>query len=118
VKVQIDLQNITNERELLREFGAKLELGGSDGNVHVAGINAGRGWGMNWDALADSLTCLDTGGIWGTSFRFEFPMIVELLNSNKYAQESAKDFELLVAVLRSTAEFYSKAGMVFKYELL
>ena len=63
----IDLGEARTSDHVLGTLGRVLQLGGPDGNIPVTTVGAGRGWGMNWDALRDSLRCLDTGGIWGTS---------------------------------------------------
>lgn len=117
MQIQIAFDNVENEADLFEIFGRELELGGPDGNFPVKGPNAGRGWGMNWDALADSLSSLDAGGIWGTSRRFEFPLKIILLNTQEYANSSPEDFNSLIAIMRSTVTFYDKAGLTFEYEL-
>ena len=117
MQVQIDLKHIVTKQDLLREFGTELELGGPNGNVPVIGPMDGKGWGMNWDALKDSLTCLETGGIWGTSKKFDFPLKLVLINYKQFAQNSPTDFQILSEILETVAGIYSRAGKVFKYEL-
>jgi hypothetical protein len=114
MQVQIDLKHIKSKQDLLRKLGAELELGGPNGNVPAS--MDGKGWGMNWDALKDSLTCLDTGGIWGTSKRSDFPLKLVLINYESFAQNSPKDFRILMEILETVIGFYSRQGKVFEYE--
>ena len=78
-------------------------------------VNAGKGWGMNWDALYDSLKYLNTGGIWGTSHKFCFPLSLELKGSDAYRSADASGFKTLSKILNDVQAFYSKSGLQFKY---
>ena len=83
--VVVDLSDVASKEALLTTLGAALDLGGPNGNVPVAHSKAGRGWGMNWDALEDSLRELHNGGIWGTARRIAF-----IENEAKKAERIAK----------------------------
>lgn len=76
--VTIDLNGIKTKEALIEQLGSALELGGPDGNHRFEAVNAGEGWGLNWDALNDSRCYLDSGGIWGTSTKFKFPLTLNL----------------------------------------
>jgi len=115
--VQIDLKHVKSKMDLLKEFGDKLELGGPNGNVPVTGSMRGRGWGLNWDALNDSLCCLDSGGIWGTSKRFEFPLKLVIMNHQVYLRHDPEGFRTLVEILEDVKGSYSASEMLFEYEL-
>ena len=114
--VVVDLQGVSSTAQLMDVLGAALELGGPDGNVQVLGPSDGKGWGKNWNALLDSLTCLDTGGIWGTSRRLRFPLRLELRNSSTYRATDPKGFATLIEVLESARERYAEVDLQFAYE--
>lgn len=115
--MQINLKDVKAKMDLLREFGDKLELDGPNGNIPVTGPTAGRGWGLDWDALKDSLCCLDSGGIWGTSKRFEFPLKLVVMNYEDYRLSNPEDFDILMDILEDVKSIYSASGKTFEYEL-
>jgi hypothetical protein len=98
-------------------FGEALELGGPSGNFEVQSPADGRGWGKNWDALLDSLTCLDTGGIWGNSRRLRFPLQLELKNLAAYRAADPKGFATLIEVLEDARQRYAGDDLDFTYRL-
>ncbi|MEG1456042.1 MAG: hypothetical protein RSC66_10805, partial [Comamonas sp.] len=61
-QLTIDLDGMTHKAQILAALGAALSLGGPDAN-HPVRPGEERGWGMNWDALFDSLLNLHSGGI-------------------------------------------------------
>ena len=113
--IAVDLDGVRSTAQLMDVFGGVLELGGPSGNVQVRGPGDGEGWGKNWNALLDSLTCLDTGGIWGTSRRLRFPLRLELKNSSTYRAADPKGFATLVEVLEDARERYAENDLEFGY---
>lgn len=115
--IVIDLHGVRSTAQLMDVLGEALELGGPGGNVKVARPSDGKGWGKNWDALLDSLTYLDTGGIWGTSRKLRFPLQVELKNVSEYRTFDQKGFATLMEVLESTRERYAQNDLQFTYRV-
>ncbi len=116
-KKSIDLSGIERSDELLFLLGQGFCLGGIDGNHHVRALNSGKGWGLNWDALADSLSCLESGGIWGASPKFKFPLVLKFTGCALFQSADEKGFEILESILRDTKANYDKVGLKFEYEL-
>ena len=113
-KVVIDLSLCTSEEELLRAFGKAFEFGGPDGN-HKTCVGDHSGWGMNWAALEDSLSCVDSGGIWGSSRKFAFPLALELTNTATIHEVGESYFARLIDILRATEKTYEREGLTFKF---
>lgn len=114
--VVLDLDHVRSKEQLIELLGEKLEFGGRSGNHPVTAVDAGRGWGRNWDALKDSLTCLDSGGIWGTGRQFRFPLRIQFANSTNYREADPEGFETLAAILRDVQGIYAKDGMHLSYQ--
>ncbi len=115
--IAIDLHGVRSTAQLMDVFGEVLELGGPNGNVQVQGPSDGKGWGKNWNALLDSLTCLDTGGIWGTSRKLRFPLQLELRNFSTYRATDPRGFATLMEVLEDARERYAENDLEFGYRL-
>lgn len=115
--IVIDLHAVRSKAQLMDALGEALELGGPNGNVQVEHPSDGKGWGKNWDALLDSLGCLDTGGIWGTSRKPYFPLQLKLKNSSAYRIADQKGFSVLLEVLEGARERYAEHGLMFAYEV-
>jgi RNAse (barnase) inhibitor barstar len=115
--VVVDLQGVRSTAQLMDALGKALELGGPNGNVQVESPTDGRGWGKNWDALLDSLTYLDTGGIWGTSRKLRFPLRLELKNLSTYRATDQEGFATLVEVLETARERYAENDLQFTYRV-
>ena len=107
MKVVVDLAGQTTGEEVLLRFGEVFELGGPNGNHKCT---AGAGWGINWNALNDSLSDLDTGGIWGSSRIFSFPLEVDVINCGQFKQGDPASFQILQEILDDTIVFYTKYG--------
>ncbi len=116
VIVTVDLRDASNDAELLAIIGEALQLGGPDGNNSVIPAST-IGWGMNWDALADSLSCLDTGGIWGTSKRLGFPLSLRFEGARRLSLESPRTLGTLLEVLQLTKQKYANSGLDFDFLL-
>ena len=116
--VSIDLTGVVDARGLLARLGESLELGGPGGNHCVSDPNTTSGWGMNWDALADCLSCLETGGIWGTSRRHQFPMCLRLENVGELHEENPEALATLEEILKETQAKYSLISLCFEYSIL
>ncbi|MFO1519502.1 MAG: barstar family protein [bacterium] len=111
-EVIIDLKACENKQTVLLAFGEAFQFGGPNGNFPCKrGIEGG--WGVNWDALADSLTCLEEGGIWGTSPKFEMPLRVIIKNGDAYQRNDPEGFETLMEILSGTQFYYSGLEWVF-----
>ena len=82
-EVVIDLSGTRGKGDVIRALGGAFEFGGPSAtdNVAASGIDdSHRGYGQNWDAVIDCFRDLDNGGIWGTSRRFQFPLLVIFKN--------------------------------------
>ncbi len=105
-QLTIDLSGIKSEAQILHKLGAALDLGGTSGG----------GWGMNWDGLNGALQYLETGGIWGTSKVFEFPLTIVFENSRSLKENDKRTFRSLMEILEQTAEQYKRDNKIFKFE--
>src|SRR5688572_7019544 len=101
----IDLNGVADSAALLYVLGQRFELGGPLAN-HPVGPNGMTGWGMNWDALADSLRYLDAGGIWGTSTKVPFPLLLRFENVEALSREDPQALGLLQEVLEEAKVSY------------
>jgi hypothetical protein len=115
--IAVDLEGVRSTPELMDVFGEALELGGPSGNVDVQSPADGRGWGKNWNALLDSLTCLDTGGIWGTSRRLRFPLQLDVKNLATYRAADPGGFATFIEVLEDARQRYAENDLEFTYRL-
>jgi RNAse (barnase) inhibitor barstar len=113
----VDLAGVRSTQQLMDVFGEAFALGGPNGNVHVQSPTDGKGWGRNWNALLDSLTCLDTGGIWGTSRKLRFPLQLELKNLATYRAADPGGFATLMEVLEDARERYAENDLEFTYRV-
>ena len=114
--VVVDLSDVASKYALLTTLGAALDLGGPNGNVPVAHSKAGRGWGMNWDALEDSLRELHNGGIWGTARRIAFPFVLRFMNSGLLLDADPATVNSLKAILDGVSTRNAQDGLNFSYE--
>jgi hypothetical protein len=118
MQVTIDLKGLKTKEEVLHTFGEVFQLGGGpEGNIPVAANTTGKGWGMNWDALADSMSYLDTGGMWGTSRKFEFPLTITVVNVQDFQENDSRGFSTLEEILDATKEQYAKKNKILKVNL-
>ena len=115
--IEIDPNAVATKEQLLDRLGEALELGGPSGNHVVSDSTSNSGWGRNWDALADSLCYLDSGGIWGTSRQFKFPMLLALVHSKTLQQRDPKALETLVEILVDTKNTYASHSMNFEFAI-
>ena len=120
-EIEIDLSSCETSEQVLLKIGGILELGGPNGNFkcqpYIYG-KPGRGWGVNWDALNDSLSYLDTGGIWGSSKKFLFPLKLIFLNWLIFKKKSPEQFRILEDILHTKKILYAKhnKNFYFKFE--
>ena len=114
--VIIDLAKVLTKSDLLARIGDVLEFGGP-GDVTGLNPTSGFGWGRNWDALADCLCYLDSGGIWGTSRPLKFPLSLLFENASAIQAIEPASVRTLVEVLENTATKYAKTGMILSFEL-
>jgi hypothetical protein len=116
--VVIDLKGCKDEKSVLLKFGEVLVLGGPDGNIPAQADVNGKGWGINWDALNDSLKELENGGIWGTSPKFQFPLKITVKNYQEFKKNQPDKFQILMEILASQISYYSRFNKVIDYELV
>ena len=105
-QIIIDLLGIENKEQVLFKLGEVFEFGVPQENVPISSTTIGKGWGLNWDALIDSLRYLATGGIWGTSKKFEFPLKVVIENSRELQENEKESFETLKEILEDAVKDY------------
>lgn len=104
----VDLKHVSDEDQLLSILGDKLEFGGMPNN--------NIGWGMNWNALNDSLRYLDYGSIWGSSTKFSFPFKLTLINYELLATSDPESLIIFKEILETVKDFYkTKRNKIFEY---
>ena len=113
--IKISLSGANSKSEVLEVIGESLDFGGQEENL-PSDANADIGWGVNWDALVDCLRMLSSGGIWGTSRRFEFPLIIQFIDYQDFMESSPDDFQTLVSILESTRDHYLESNMEFNFK--
>jgi RNAse (barnase) inhibitor barstar len=105
-EIIIDLSGIKNKNQILYKLGEVFEFDGSEESVSTSSSNTRKGWGLNWDALNDSLRYLTTGGIWGTSKKFELPLRVVFKNSRELQESEKESFNTLRKIFEDAAKDY------------
>jgi hypothetical protein len=98
MKVVIDLSGLKTKDEVLRKFGEIFEFGGPDGNFPVE-PEGNAGWGLNWDALTDSLALLPEGGIWGTGKKFPAGTSIEIIHFEEFRKNDPEGYVILQEIL-------------------
>jgi len=111
MKITVDLSKSKNKDEVLYQFGDAFEIGGPKANMSIAN---GKGWGFNWDALADCLYHLDDGGIIGTSKKFKFPLQVQVIGSHVFEDNDFENFKIMNQILESAQNVYAAKGKQLK----
>ena len=101
--IDVNLANVRSSQQLFDLVGASFNFGGPDDNAPVTTPTAGKGWGKNWDALADSFSYLPEGGIWGTSHIFHFPLLANFKCSSAFRAENPEGFNRLSEILENTS---------------
>lgn len=117
MNVTINLKDCNNEEKVLSKIGEILFLGGIDGNIPGKSDVTMKGWGLNWDALNDSLSCLDTGGIWGNSPKFKFPLQLIFVNCSSLKKNDPSTFMVLKETLEATKNIYKENKKKLTYSL-
>ena len=116
--LRIDLGAVHSEDELLSCLGEVFEFGGPNGNVRADSRVTGKGWGMNWNAVFDSLSYLDTGGIYGTSRIPKFPLCVKFIGGKKYKASHPASYVILADILAQQQGAYALRDLRFVCEFL
>jgi len=116
-QLTIDLDGLTHKAQILSAMGAALCLGGPDGN-HPVRPGEDQGWGMNWDALFDCLLNLHSGGIWGTSPVFAFPLTLTFTGAGALARHNPQAFCILQDILEQTRDSYARQHRPFDFEFV
>jgi hypothetical protein len=116
MEINIDLNNCEEKEDVLERIGEILKLGGPKGNFHVESEGKEKGWGLNWDALSDSLHELEKGGIWGNSPKLQFPLTIVFLNYGEFKSKNPGEFKILEEIFDDINKYYSSIHMNFQYE--
>jgi len=58
---------------------------------------------------------LDSGGIWGTSRVFHFPLLIEFTNSMDYRDADTDGFATFSAILETAKKAYRKNYLQLEY---
>ncbi|MCZ2496457.1 hypothetical protein GN316_06790 [Xylophilus sp. Kf1] len=114
--IEIELTGLLDDKRVLARIGDRLQLGGPDGN-HAVRPDEESGWGMHWDALFDCFLNLHSGGIWGTSPVFTFPLRLSFIGSGHLRREAPRAFSILLDILEQTREAYARRGLKFEFDL-
>lgn len=88
-EITIDLKGIKTKDQVLEKIGQALEF-----------VN----WGMNWDALNDSLESMDAGGIEGTGKKFKYPIKVIFENNQELQENDSETFNTLREIFEQKSE--------------
>jgi hypothetical protein len=118
MEIIIDLNDCDDKQSVLLRIGEILMLGGPNGNIPIEPGTAEKGWGINWDALYDSLRELENGGIWGTSPKLQFPITLIFQKSTQFKSNNPKDYQVLIEILDDVKSYYSQAEKVFEYKFI
>ena len=116
-QLTIDLAGMTEKAQVLAAIGAALSLGGPDAN-HPVRAGETQGWGLNWDALFDCLLNLHSGGIWGSSPIFAFPLTLTFTGAGALARHNPQAFAILQDILEQTRDTYARQKRRFGFELV
>jgi hypothetical protein len=116
-QLTIEFDGLTHKAQILSAMGAALCLGGPDGN-HPVRPGEDQGWGMNWDALFDCLLNLHSGGIWGTSPVFAFPLTLTFTGAGALARHNPQAFCILQDILEQTRDSYARQHRPFDFEFV
>jgi hypothetical protein len=114
--VVVDLAVVRSSAELLDVLAEVFEFGGPDGNIPVSSDVERKGWGQNWDALQDCLCYLDTGGIWGTSNKRRFPLLIRFTNSADFRADRDGGCSMLIEILETVKERYLPDRLDYSFE--
>ncbi len=113
-QITIDLRGVRGPYGIFTAFGNTLYFGGIS-QAHWLSNKRKEGWGFNWNAMNDCLSCLDSGGIWGTAPEYKFPLHLILLHNGSLQAGSKK---IMLEILDDTQTLYTKNSMSFTYELV
>lgn len=89
--VILDLAGLTTKEQVFGKFEEIFEF-------HVMGLEGGKTWGMNWDALADCMRHLEDGS---TSKKFNFPLKIEIHNWTDFKNSEDENFSKLAEILET-----------------
>jgi hypothetical protein len=115
MEIVIDLIDCADKQSVLLKIGEVFMLGGPNGNASIQHGFEGKGWGINWDALFDSLRELENGGIWGNSPKLQFPLTLICRNYEQFKSNCPNEYEVLVETLEDVKRFYSQSKKMFEY---
>lgn len=100
MQIIIDLSGLITKLETTKRFSETLDFGRySDGSL--VALN-------NWDAFNDCLSYLDVGGIYGTSEKISFPLILSIKGYSDFKNNNPKDFLILKDILSEKQILYKK----------
>ena len=87
MEIEIDLENANRGDMVLPILGEAL------------GYTKENYWGKNWDAFADILGYLNTGGIYGTNEIILMPVVLLIRNFQDFKHYAPNDFAILTDIL-------------------
>lgn len=102
MEITIDLNNVTNKKDILQILGEALGYKDED---H---------WSKNWDAFNDILGYLDTGGIYGTNKIIFDPVTLIFENFQEFKHQMPEDFIILETILNEN----KKENSYFDYKFI
>lgn len=106
----VDLNGLSDSKDVLLKFGEVFEFGGPDGNIQASKEVDGKGWGINWNAFNDCLRYLEDGGIWLTSKKFEMPLEIRVMHSDAFEKHDPTSFKVMQDILSLQQKEYEKLG--------
>ena len=108
MEVVIGLDGLVTNQDVLSKFGDVFELGSPNGN-HLPDHKGG--WGLNWDAFEDAMMYVQEGGIWGTSQKFVFTLMITIHGYVDLKRNNPEGFSTLRDTLASVATDYTGRGL-------
>lgn len=87
MEIKVDLNKITNKKDILQILGKSLGYKDEDF------------WGKNWDAFNDILRYIDTGGIYGTNKIISDPITLIFENFHEFKFQMPDDYNILESIL-------------------
>ena len=117
--VTIDFAGASSEEDLIRALGGALQFGGPNPRDNIPTTDApgqNRGFGFNWNAVIDCCRNLESGGIWGTSRLFQFPLLLVLRNWAHLKGVAGEPLGTLKQVLDIVANESRADGRELRYE--
>ena len=97
MEISLDLAKVTDKASLFESLDDQLII---------------NEWGHNWDALNDCLHDLDTGGF---TQKYNFPLLIKLINWNRFAEKNPNDFKIFQTILEDQSSHHKNYGNVVTF---